>query len=164
MIARPCIGCGEVIPTGSYCTDCKPADTRTDREHVAWRNGARWKAFSKRLRRLAPFCEHCGTADDLTVDHLLPVHDYPELAYAAENCRVLCRPCNGKRGNKFSHTEAAAVLRRLESAYNRRPTKSGRERVNVAQRAVHQGIDPLTAAFRPVGKAQEAIHTGRGCA
>ncbi len=35
--------------------------------------------MSKRLRRASPFCEACGTAADLTVDHVIPVADAPEL-------------------------------------------------------------------------------------
>ena len=144
MTARPCIRCGGVFATGSHCTDCRPKDNRTNREHVAWRNNAQWKDLSKRLRRTSPFCEWCGATEQLTVDHILPVSDYEELAYAVENCRVLCKACNGRRGHTFTLDEAEAVLKRLEATQRRQPTKiSPRTRQRRPQsRTGHQGGCP----------------------
>lgn len=157
MVNKPCIKCGEPSP-GTYCPGCRPADTRTDRNRAT--NTTRWKAFSKRLRRASPFCETCGSVEDLSVDHLLPVSDYPELEYAEENCRILCKPCNGKRGNKFTTADAHTVLTRLQHSYQRRPTKNGRQRVDIAQKAVlTRGEGPSGPLSSPVGKAQGAMKT-----
>lgn len=153
---KPCIKCGEPSP-GTHCPGCRPTDTRTTRDR---KNNAQWKNLSKRLRRLSPFCEFCGATEQLSVDHILPVSDYPELTYATENCRVLCKQCNGKRGNKFTATEAHTVLTRLQDALRARPTKSGRDRVNVAQKAaLTRGEAPNAPSLLPGGKAQRAMKT-----
>ncbi|TMS50967.1 HNH endonuclease [Mycobacterium sp. DBP42] len=156
MVNKPCLFCGEPSP-GTYCPGCRPADER-ERHHIR-SNPTRWKNLSKRLRRLSPFCEFCGATKALAVDHILPISDYPELVYAEENCRVLCRSCNGKRGNKFTHDEAQAVLTRLVASQKRRPTTKGRERVNVAQRACDQGGYPQGHASPPGRKAQGGMKT-----
>lgn len=160
MTLKPCIVCG-TPSSGSRCAEHRLQDTRTNRSHVAWRNDSRWKSLSQKLRRAAPFCEGCFTRDDLTTDHVLPVSEYPELTYSVENCRVLCRSCNGRRGNRFTLEDAAGVLARLEVIQKRRPTARGRERVNAAQRAVQatRGVAPGHGPGRPVGKAQSALHT-----
>lgn len=146
MSLKPCLDCG--TPTnGPRCTEHATAGPR---DHIASFNNGRWKTLSKRLRRLAPFCEECATTVNLTVDHVLPVSKFPELTYAVENCRVLCNVCNGKRGNRFTATEAQAVLDRLQTAYRRRPTESGRHRVNVALRA--RGDTPNGQPDRPRGR------------
>ncbi|UHJ58465.1 HNH endonuclease [Mycolicibacterium fortuitum] len=101
--------------------------------------------------------------EDLSVDHLLPVSDYPELEYAEENCRILCKPCNGKRGNKFTTADAHTVLTRLQHSYQRRPTKNCRQRVDIAQKAVlTRGEGPSGPLPSPVGKAHSALHTPGG--
>lgn len=158
MIAKPCITCGE--PTaGTRCPEHRLKDTRTDRTHVAWKNGTAWKNLSKRLRRLSPFCEWCGDTEALSVDHILPESDYPELAYASENCRVLCKPCNGRRGNRYTAAEADHVIARLQASYDRRPTSTGRKRIEVAQRAALTREDaPNGSLPRPAGKAQGAMN------
>lgn len=146
---RPCLDCGE--PTdGPRCPEHTTTDTRVrDKAHVHT-NTARWKALSKRLRKLSPFCELCGAIEQLSVDHILPVSEAPELAYAEENCRIACLTCNGRRGNHFTPEEAHAVLKRLQTTYERHPTKTGRERINVAQRAAQtRGGTPSDQAFRP---------------
>lgn len=151
MTLKPCIVCGTPA-NGSRCPEHQPKDTRTNRDHVAWHNNGRWKAMSKRLRRASPFCEWCGDVNALSVDHVLPVSQFPELTYAVENCRVLCKVCNGKRGNKFTHDEANAVLIRLQDSQTRRPTKSGHERVEAAQRAaLTWGHTPNDEPDRPGG-------------
>ena len=94
MTLRPCLTCGEPS-SGSYCSGCRPADTRPTMRQRGY--GTAWDKLSKRLRRLSPFCESCGATEQLSVDHVLPVSDYPELILVVENCRVLCRTCNAKR-------------------------------------------------------------------
>lgn len=159
MSLKPCVVCGD-ISDRSRCPEHRARDTRTNRTHVAWKNNAHWKNLSKRLRRLSPFCETCGAIEDLTTDHILPVDAHPELVYSEENCRILCRPCNGKRGNAYTHEEAQDVLQRLQAAYDRKPTRKAMERLDVAQRAVQAGGGGAGAPTdRPAGKAQRALHT-----
>ncbi|CAJ1505680.1 HNH endonuclease signature motif containing protein [[Mycobacterium] burgundiense] len=160
MIARPCAGCGEVIAAGSWCRDCRPqrADT-PPRDHPAYANGARWKALSKRIRKASPFCEQCGSGDRLQVDHVVPHGVAPELAFAEENLRVLCALDNNRRQNTYTHDEAQHVLDRLTAAYNRRPTRKGRERIAAAERACDQGGYPEPVRVPTAGKAHRAMKT-----
>lgn len=92
--------------------------------------------MSRRLRRAAPFCEQCASRSDLCVDHVVPVSVVPELAYAEENCRVLCRSCNGRRGNRWTEAEALAVLARLEDTARRRPSRQARQRAEALRSAL----------------------------
>lgn len=43
-------------------------------------------------------CVFCTATDDLTLDHIIPwSHGGPDTV---DNLRVLCRPCNSRRGNR----------------------------------------------------------------
>ncbi len=164
MTLKPCVtaGCGE-LSDRNRCPEHRLKDTRTNRDHVAWRNDIQWKALSKRLRRASPFCEECNTTFDLTTDHIIPVVACPELAYAIENCRVLCRSCNGRRGDRVTLAEALEVVDRLSSTLARRPGPGARKRLRVAQRFA-EGLRgaPQERSVRPVGKAKFRSLT-RGC-
>lgn len=121
MIPRPCIRCGDLIPSGSRCNACQPP-----KQHQHYERGTRgrtatdwrWRKISQHLRRASPFCEWCGTNDDLTTDHIIPVTENPALVYAPQNLRVLCRPCNSRRGTTVTDTERQHVTDTLN---NRRP-------------------------------------------
>jgi len=157
---KPCVQCGEPSDR-SRCPAHGPKDAPKvrDRGHVHT-NTATWKALSKKARRLQPWCTWCGTTDDLCTDHVIPYSVAPELGHSIENCQVLCRPCNGRRGDAFTEADVAAVLHRLYEAYKLHPTRAARERIAAAERAATtRGDTPPDQAFRPVGKAQGALHT-----
>ena len=63
-----------------------------------------------------PFCEWCEATEQLSVDHVIPVSERPDLAYKVENCRVLCLSCNGKRANQYTDDERGTVLKRLRDS------------------------------------------------
>jgi 5-methylcytosine-specific restriction endonuclease McrA len=107
-LTRPCIGCGEPIPSGSRCRDCKPKRTTTATRNERHRPAA-WDRLSKRLRKDSPFCELCGATTDLVVDHIISVSEDPTLALEPLNCRVLCRSENARRKNTCTDDERAAV-------------------------------------------------------
>lgn len=65
---RPCLGCGELVD-GSYCPDCKPANTPKKINARAAGYDAAWDRLSRRLRKTA-CCSVCGTRQDLQLDHL----------------------------------------------------------------------------------------------
>lgn len=45
-------------------------------------------------------CQECGATDDLSIDHIVPSsRGGPETE---ENLRVLCRPCNSRKGARCS--------------------------------------------------------------
>jgi len=83
------------------------------------------------------------------------------LVHAIENIAVRCRPCNSQRGNTaYTITEAIDVLARLQAAYRRRPTKTGCEHINAAQRAIQTRADAPSATLHTRdAKAQAALHT-----
>ncbi len=66
MTARPCLSCGDLTPTGTYCTDCKPPDkSSATARGYDWQ----WTKLSRRARRLQPFCSVCNGTTDLQADH-----------------------------------------------------------------------------------------------
>lgn len=123
MSLRPCIECGE-LGQNSRCTDCQTAHrksygnsapTEHRKAHPAFANRTRWKKLSQRLRRAQPWCDLCGREDRLTLDHIIPIREAPQLAYDVANLRVLCIHCNSERGDTpASDDETAAVHARLD--------------------------------------------------
>lgn len=57
-------------------------------------------------------CNHCGTTDNLEVDHIWPLSKGGQ--HWLINLQILCSPCNKKKGNKLElrSPEALAVLLR----------------------------------------------------
>lgn len=110
---KPCLDCGEPSE-GTRCDEHRRAQVR-DRSRARTRrtDTARWKRLSRRLRKLSPFCEFCGATDTLSVDHIIPVSQRPDLEYVIDNCRILCRSCNSARGDRVTDDERAAVLQRI---------------------------------------------------
>jgi 5-methylcytosine-specific restriction protein A len=106
-VRRPCLGCSELIISGSRCRDCKPKRTSlsaTQRGYGAW-----WQKLSREARRLQPFCTDCHrphtAANPLTLDHTpaawqkLATGDRLNLRDVANGlCVVRCMPCNNAQG------------------------------------------------------------------
>lgn len=121
---RPCIGCGQLIPSGSRCTDCRPK--RTVKPGTKGRTATDWqhRKASAAQRKRVPFCElrqspSCtGKAE--TLDHVLPISQYPEHVSAPENHRSACRPCNAARGNRVTDQERQQVLDAIAARTARR--------------------------------------------
>ena len=148
MALQPCVECGELTDRNrcSRHRIVRPRAAKTNSSHVAFKNNAKWKRLSKKLRKLSPFCEICGTSDDLTVDHIVRVHDRPEWTYEPDNCRILCRYHNGKLA---SIPATAEVENEIERKITR--TKSERaRRLLEANGGLHQEGD----GDRPRGKAK----------
>jgi len=64
-----------------------------------------WDMLRKQvIKQKGKVCAECGRRitqnSDITVDHIKPRSRYPELALKLENLRVLCRPCNSKKGSR----------------------------------------------------------------
>lgn len=119
MLSRPCIDCGDLIPTGSRCPDCQPKRTTTKTRRERHRPAA-WDRLSKRLRRASPFCEFCSATDDLISDHIIPISEDPTLALEPLNCRVLCRSCNARRKDTCTDEERQMVRARIAARKARR--------------------------------------------
>ena len=60
-----------------------------------------WRTFrAKMLKALDHVCTDCNRevfGADITLDHILPLSKYPDLAYEPSNIRVMCRKCNGNK-------------------------------------------------------------------
>jgi 5-methylcytosine-specific restriction endonuclease McrA len=108
--SRPCLLCGAPIPSGSRCPDCRIArPSKPPTAHPLLRT-YRWDQLSKRLRNRSPFCEICDSTDRLSVDHVIPASERPDLIFAIENLRVLCLHHNQSRGNRCTEEERQRVL------------------------------------------------------
>lgn len=61
---------------------------RTSREYKIWRQSV--------FIRDNFICIWCGSKDNIQADHIKPFADYPELRFAIDNGRTLCRECHKK--------------------------------------------------------------------
>ena len=123
MLMQPCVQCGEISDRNRCEQHLLPSTQKDRTKHVAYANRSRWKNLSRRLRKMSPFCEMCGAKDDLTVDHIVRVTDRPEWTYEVDNCRVLCRRCNGGISMQSARPEAEKEIE--EKIRVRRARKGG---------------------------------------
>lgn len=146
MVMQPCVECGD-LSENNRCSRHKLKSAPKDREaHAAYANRSKWRRLSKKLRKASPFCEICGTSDDLTVDHIVRVHDRPEWTYEPDNCRILCRYHNGKLA---SIPATAEVEREIEQKIAASKARRLRLRAGINQPGVED---------RPLGKALDPSH------
>lgn len=98
-LLRPCLDCGELTDQ-PRCPEHRP--TRTEHKSSASRRGYdyRWQQLSARARALQPFCDQCGTTEDLTVDHTPEAWKRKAAGKPIRlaDIRVLCRSCNSSAG------------------------------------------------------------------
>lgn len=101
MTMKPCADCGEPSEQ-SRCDEHRREARRHERkdpEKAAGYDHA-WKKLSRRARKLQPFCEVCGTTDDLQCDHTPAAWQRREqgLAIRLQDVRVLCGKHNREAG------------------------------------------------------------------
>ena len=85
---RPCLaGCG-ALTSESYCARHRPRRQQPYRYRPQY--SGPWQRLSREQRQRVPYCEWCGTEDDLCADHLVPGR--PEYGL-----QTLCRSCNSRR-------------------------------------------------------------------
>lgn len=149
MVFQPCVECGELSDKNRCDRHRLKRGPKTNTSHIAYKNDAKWKKLSKRLRKMSPHCELCGTSDDLTVDHIVRVVDRPDWAYEIDNCRILCRYHNGKLALISATPE---VERDIERKIAESKARRLRRRGDVLQTG---------DAFRPLGKALTPSHIVR---
>lgn len=124
MTLRACTVCGEVSE-GSRCDAHQRKDLRRHRSRIRSGRDPQWRLMSYRLRKRSPFCQYCNATVDLTVDHIIPVSERPDLSHNTANCQVLCRSCNSRRGTNCTDAERASVLAVLAERKMRRRTGGG---------------------------------------
>ena len=70
-------------------------------EHHKLRNTQQWREVrADALERDGYACVRCGSIEDLEVDHIHALKDYPELAYDLDNLQTLCQPCHVDKGKE----------------------------------------------------------------
>ena len=150
MVMQPCVECGD-LSEKNRCSRHRLKSAPKDREaHAAYANRSKWRRLSKKLRKQSPFCEICGTSDDLTVDHIVRVHDRPEWTYEPDNCRILCRYHNGK----------LALIPATAEVENEIEKKIAASKIKRARRLrqVNGGKHQPGDEDRPLGKATVPSH------
>ena len=60
---------------------------------------SKWKATKKAMFAVKLCCCTCGSASDLTVHHIIPRSERPDLSYDPDNLAVLCRSCHDEVHN-----------------------------------------------------------------
>lgn len=66
-----------------------------------FRSSSRWIKLTAAVKeRDGAVCVFCGATEDITVDHIKSAKNYPDLIWDMDNLRVLCRPCNSRKGTK----------------------------------------------------------------
>ena len=97
-----------VSPNGLYCIDCGEW-TNQPYEDRCWNcHKGNEKLDRRRRRQISPSkrekvrdlykgrCAHCGTDEDLEIDHIKRVADGG--ANGLDNLQLLCRSCNEQKG------------------------------------------------------------------
>lgn len=60
----------------------------------------RWRKLSARIRKERGRCEQCGSTEQLSVDHIIPLFKFPphperyEKAWSEDNLMVMCPSCH----------------------------------------------------------------------
>jgi 5-methylcytosine-specific restriction endonuclease McrA len=67
---------------------------------------------SRMKRRRRRFCAHCGTANNLTIDHIIPLAKGG--ANEVHNLQMLCEPCNAEKADSHPYM-AADILEKINS-------------------------------------------------
>lgn len=62
------------------------------------RTGRPWRRIRNQVLSASDICWLCGQAGADTVDHILPISLYPELAHDMSNLRPAHRSCNSRKG------------------------------------------------------------------
>ena len=113
-LQRACLGCGESVPSGSRCDDCKRPRDRSNELSASQRGyDHHYRRLRAKALALQPWCA-CGATENLTVDHspksweLIADGHRPTLAWFADGLlRVSCLRCNIAAG----HARGAGVTR-----------------------------------------------------
>lgn len=94
---RPCLDCGR--PTSGSRCPAHQRDYERRRGTPAERGYDKaWRALVANAISLTPWCCECGSTDDLTGDHIVPLSKGGRSV--ASNVRVLCRSCNSSKGGR----------------------------------------------------------------
>jgi 5-methylcytosine-specific restriction endonuclease McrA len=99
-VCRPCAVCGGPVAAGigylhQRCNE-RPLP-QAIRERRRW-DGMRNKVAPRILQRDGHQCRHCGSTDNLTVDHVAPIARGG--SHEDDNLQTLCGSCNSRKGDR----------------------------------------------------------------
>ena len=97
---QPCVECGE-LSNRNRCEQHRPKRIHAKKTSAHQRGyGYAWRQLSKKARQLQPFCEDCGTSNDLQADHSPEAWERHNkgLAVRLQDISVVCGDCNRRRG------------------------------------------------------------------
>ena len=85
-----------------------------------------YKAFRLQiLARDGYTCYYCGAEDkNMTLDHVIPISEAPELVVSAENAVTACKPCNSRKGARSQGVFLASISTPYASPSYLSPQKS----------------------------------------
>lgn len=92
MPSRPCLTCG-TLSAKSYCPEHQPKTKTPDTHPRRMRSKSEYKTNRKRaLIRDGYQCRQCGSEDNLTVDHFIPLAKGG--GNEIDNLWTLCKTCH----------------------------------------------------------------------
>ena len=105
MPRKPCLDCGTL--SAEHRCPQHLAEWKARREQARNRGKTTERGYDNRWRKLRstaiaqqPFCTHCGTTEDLTADHIIPLS--AGGTSTENNIQVLCRSCNGRKSDRLN--------------------------------------------------------------
>jgi 5-methylcytosine-specific restriction protein A len=115
--ARICLDCNRLYTpppntnTHSRCQNChphylkrKPRGTHHNtpqRQHTTrFYTSTAWRKTRTTARNRDQQCTNCGTTNNLTVHHIIPIKQAPHLALHLDNLTTLCRSCHAHKSNQ----------------------------------------------------------------
>lgn len=100
MIPRPCLtpGCPNMAAGGARHPRCRPCQRKWDANRNSQPERAVYADPNYTAFPLIGACELCGSTDDLTRDHIIPISKGG--TNDPSNLRILCRPCNSAKHDK----------------------------------------------------------------
>jgi 5-methylcytosine-specific restriction endonuclease McrA len=75
------------------------------------RSSVRWRKIRKQVLEASDVCWLCGKPSADTVDHVLPLSVYPELAHDMGNLRPAHKSCNSSKGAGLDMEKARPMPR-----------------------------------------------------
>ena len=76
------------------CCDCGASDAIPQEENLKKRNNATLNAWARRIINRHPFCEICGSTEQLEAHHIIPVSHSSKFKYKDTNGLTLCHECH----------------------------------------------------------------------
>jgi 5-methylcytosine-specific restriction protein A len=96
------VGCNELVDSG-YCpkhTSTRVPFAGATKSNAVLYNTRRWRTLRRHHLADNPRCVLCGSADNLTVDHVVPPRGNEDSFYDPNNLQTLCTNCHRVKTNQ----------------------------------------------------------------